>query len=266
MEEVENAMEIYYKLKDKYEDNLSKEKLKIFKNKTLDKSTKIEMLKNLQPGCINCNNKGKTLFMQKDNILIAKCQAKKEDNTPGCNLDIMIDRGDFEQIYSVNNFIIEEDEEFRKKIIMTKLDFLFGFISEDEAMSKFMEDKNEYEDLSKQKTHLITEIKKILGKEKQPRIKEVKLEILKEIENLRIFVKDNSISDAISLYINKLTPLLTELRSLLYVKNYIMCNDGFPLSKSKTCIDDIYYLIQDPYTYNETLIEFKPPKVIKLDK
>ena len=59
-------------------------------------------------------------------------------------------------------------------------------------------------------------------------------------------------------------PLLKELRELKYVVNKIMCNDGTEANKG--CNNDTFHLIQEPYTYKETQIEFKEPKVIKLDK
>lgn len=261
---VEEAMEYYYKLKDKYDNKVLKAKKDIIKNKSLDKTTKIEMLSDIQPGCVNCKHKGNMLFLQKDNQLIAKCQATKKDNTLGCNLDIIIDRGDFEQINSINKFIEEEINEFRENIIKTKLDLLFGYINEQHALALFTEQKNEYNVIDEQRTSLIIDINKIMGKDKKQPIADLQKNILIIIDNIRKSVSDNNLSEAVSIYVNDLMPLLKELRELKYVVNKIECNDGTEATKG--CNNDTFHLIQDPFTYKESQIEFKEPKVIKLDK
>lgn len=261
---VEEAMEYYYKLKDKYDNKVLKAKKDIIKNKSLDKTTKMEMLSNIQPGCVNCKHKGKMLFLQKDNQLIAKCQATKKDNTLGCNLDIIIDRGDFEQINNFSKYIEEEINEFRENIIKTKLDLLFGYVNEEQALALFTEQKNEYNVIDEQRTRLIIEINKIMGKDKKQPIAELQKNILIIIDNIRRSVSDNNLSEAVSIYVNDLMPLLKELRELKYVANKIMCNDGTEANKG--CNNDTFHLIQDPFTYKELQIQFKEPKVIKLDK
>lgn len=261
---VEEAMEYYYKLKDKYDNKVLKAKKDIIKNKSLDKTTKIEMLSDIQPGCVNCKHKGNMLFLQKDNQLIAKCQATKKDNTLGCNLDIIIDRGDFEQINNFSKYIEEEINEFRENIIKTKLDLLFGYVNEEQALALFTEQKNEYNVIDEQRTSLIIDINKIMGKDKKQPIADLQKNILIIIDNIRKSVSDNNLSEAVSIYVNDLMPLLKELRELKYVVNKIECNDGTEATKG--CNNDTFHLIQDPFTYKESQIEFKEPKVIKLDK
>lgn len=261
---VEDAMEYYYKLKNKYDNKVLKAKKDIIKNKSLDKTTKIEMLSNIQPGCVNCKHKGKMLFLQKDNQLIAKCQATKNDNSLGCNLDIIIDRGDFEQINNFSKYIEEEINGFRENIIKTKLDLLFGYVNEEQALALFTEQKNEYNVIDEQRTDLIININKIMGKDKKQPIADLQKNILIIIDNIRKSVSDNNLSEAVSIYINDLMPLLKELRELKYVVNKIVCNDGTEANKG--CNNDTFHLIQDPFTYKELQYNFKEPKVIKLDK
>ena len=56
-------------------------------------------------------------------------------------LDIQIDRGDVEQMFVLNKFMSEEVNEYREKIIKTKLDLLFGYINESEALIDLMKKK-----------------------------------------------------------------------------------------------------------------------------
>tara|TARA_Y100000389_G_scaffold179426_1_gene193457 strand:+ start:12934 stop:13746 length:813 start_codon:yes stop_codon:yes gene_type:complete len=266
--DIDKALEIYYSLKNKYDEKLFDKKRKIIKNTSLSKKKKKQLISNLMPGCINCNQKGKTLFTQKDNILIAQCQASKSDGSKGCNLDIQIDRGDVEQIFVLNKFMNEEVNDYREKIIKTKLDLLFGYIDESNALTRFTEEKQELQETQSEKNNLLIEFNKIVeNKDNKKEIEELKVDIFVLIEGIKKNLEENNIFDAIDIYINQLMSQLKDLRNKKYVKNEILCNDGLtPNSKCGKETDGKYYLIQEPFNLKTTEIELKAPKVIKLDK
>lgn len=262
---INEAFEIYYSLKNKYDEKLNFQKMKILKNTSLSKQKKKELIENLMPGCINCNEKGKTLFTQKDNILIAQCQASKSDGSKGCNLDIQIDRGDVEQIFVLNKFMSEEVNDYREKIIKTKLDLLFGYINESEALNRFNEEKKELEESQSEKNNLLIEFDKIVeNKDNTKDIEQLKVDIFVLINSIKKNLEEKNIPDSIDIYINQLMPQLKDLRNKKYVKNEILCNDG--MVPFKGCADNKYYLIQEPFNLKTTEIELKPPKLIKLEK
>lgn len=266
--DIDKALEIYYSLKNKYDEKLLAQKMKIIKNTSLSKKKKKLLISNLMPGCINCNQKGKTLFTQKDNILIALCQASKSDGSKGCNLDIQIDRGDVEQIFILNKFMNEEVNDYREKIIKTKLDLLFGHINESNALTRFTEEKQEFEESQSEKNNLLIEFNKIVeNKDNKKEIEELKVDIFILIENIKKNLEENNIFDAIDIYKNQLMSQLKDLRNKKYVKNEILCNDGItPFGGCGKGTDEKYYLIQEPFNLKTTEIELKAPKVIKLDK
>ena len=262
---INEALEMYYSLKNKYDEKLYFQKIKILRNKSLSKKKKKELIENLMPGCINCNEKGKTLFTQKDNILIAQCQASKSDGSKGCNLDIQIDRGDVEQMFVLNKFMSEEVNDYREKIIKTKLDLLFGYINESEALDRFNEEKKELEESQSEKNNLLLEFNKIVeNKDNKKDIEQLKVDIFVLINSIKKNLEEKNIQDAIDIYINQLMPQLKDLRNKKYVKNEILCSDGMPPFKG--CFDNKYYLIQEPFNLKTTEIELKPPKLIKLEK
>ena len=239
---INEALEMYYSLKNKYDEKLYFQKTKILRNKSLSKQKKRELIENLMPGCINCNQKGKTLFTQKDNILIAQCQASKSDGSKGCNLDIQIDRGDVEQMFVLNKFMSEEVNDYREKIIKTKLDLLFGYINESEALNRFNEEKNELEESQSEKNNLLIEFNKIVeNKDNKKDIEQLKVDIFVLIDSIKKNLEEKNIQDAIDIYINQLMPQLKDLRNKKYVKNEILCSDGMPPFTG--CLDNKYYLI-----------------------
>ena len=68
----------YYILKKKYEDTITNEKKKILKNNSLSSADKRLRFKEMGIKCINCKQKGGTIFTNNDNILKAVCGSSKQ--------------------------------------------------------------------------------------------------------------------------------------------------------------------------------------------
>ena len=138
-----NALEEYYKLKDEYDSTMLKARRKIIRDRTLDKSAKLKAIASLKPKCANCGKLGGMVFTSEGAILRARCTAIEGP----CALDIEINRGDFDTVQVLHSYVSGECEEARTNIIRTKLNMLFGFISETEAMATFAEQKEEFDSL-----------------------------------------------------------------------------------------------------------------------
>lgn len=264
-EKVDQAMEKYYSLKNKYDEKVKEKKKLIIKNKSLGYKEKKKLLDNLEVGCINCKNKGKTIFINNEKMLSAKCGALKKDNTHGCKLNIEIKKGDYDQMKNLVSFLNEEANEIKANIIKTKLDLLFGYINETEATSKYTEQKEDY-DLNEEELNKYYNIyKKILNNsENQGKIKEKVEEKKNLIINIKDLVEESLMTEAIEVYINDVDPLAKEIQNLKYKTNQILCSNGE--KPIKGCADKMYYLIQEPFNYRSTEVEFTIPELIKLDK
>ena len=62
------------------------------------------------------------------------------------------------------------------------------------------------------------------------------------------------------LYNSEINPAAKLLRELMYKKNTIECSNGE--TGPTLCDDDVYYLIQAPYTYDEMQYSLEMPAVI----
>jgi hypothetical protein len=261
-----NALEEYYNLKDKYESAIVKARRNIIRDKSLDKSAKLRAIASLKTKCVNCGNLGGMVFTSEDKILKARCTA-----TDGpCALDIEINRGDFETVQVLNAYVSGECEEARTKIIRTKLNMLFGFINEEEAMATFVNQKADFDSLDSSLRDMNdTFMNVVQGKKTLDQRKESNTNIAIAVDKLRKLSKQYTdtgnialINEMVSHYINEIQPEATKYRELRFAKNTIECSNGERGGGKFTCDDGIYQLIQDPYTRQEAEVVLVEPAVL----
>ena len=242
-----NAFEEYFKLKNKYMKKYIKEKEKISKLQEFSNSEKLEKLKkNIL--CIKCKQSGGTLFEQKDNLLIAKCQAV----TP-CSLDIQLQRASFknvnEEISHLDNKIIN----MKQETILIKLNYLFTINNNKETESNFNIIKEKFIKLTNTYDKYLNYLNNIvnnlddknnlieLNKNLNYNISQIKDNFLEyERTNNTQFIKDN-----IELHVNTMLPLLKQIQKITYPINYIYKDEDKNLN----------YLIQNTFDYNNLDIQ-----------
>ena len=263
MDKVKGVIEEYYALKHDYDEKHSQEKKKISHDKKIGNKSKQKLISQIVPVCVSCKRKGGTSFTHDNRSIFAICKA-----TPPCKLNIEIDIGEYEKINDSYKTYIEEYQYFRTGIIRTKLDMLFGYITEAVAVSNFESQKGEFDEVQQSIT-IISEMFENInqsGRNKDA-VKALKTEIeatkLKINDTIKIY-KDvktpEIITDIIGTYIDELYKSTDELRKLVYVKNEIECSDG--VIGHSVCEDGIYRLVQEPYLYSEVEIEHELPAVI----
>ena len=141
---MEKEINDFYKLKAKYDEKISKIKQKIKNKNTLTKKDKQKEFRNIQFKCVNCNRQGGTLFEIKKNKLSALCGASSK-----CDLNISIDKKTYYNIRNEKADVEEEINLLKIYIIKTKLDFLFNYIEESEAIKEFSIQKEDFNLFSK---------------------------------------------------------------------------------------------------------------------
>ena len=137
-ENVAIAIKDYYTLKKKYEKKITNAKNKIRNSKDLTKKDKRLRVKQIKKTCINCGNKGETIFKTDNNTLIAICGCK----TP-CALNINIDRGKYTNIRNTEQEIQNEIKGIKQTIMRLKLDLLFNYSDENTILNDFKKQKTE---------------------------------------------------------------------------------------------------------------------------
>lgn len=247
-EELMKAITEYYKLKEQYEDKINRQKSRILKNETLTLIQKRKKLKQLVTTCIICKKTGGTIFNNKDGILTAICGS---DNP--CKLNIKINRGNYVNMRTLDMTMTEELEKAKVEIIKTKLDVLFDYTKETEAIQKFNKLRPELkaiEDLKfkwqKQYLNIVsnspnkTQLNKAQG---QFYIEKQELTNLgKQYEETE---KPSIIRDMVEKYVSVIEPLTEEIRRLKYKYVELECENG---SSAPCKQDETVRLVEEVYT------------------
>jgi predicted NAD-dependent protein-ADP-ribosyltransferase YbiA (DUF1768 family) len=136
-----NDINLFYKLKNKYD-----KRREDLKNKLLKKYNLIEAkkkFKNVALKCVNCGNIGGTKFIINNNFLIAKCNSRTK-----CNLSIKIKKGKYIEHGAFQMDIKNHLESLKKKIIENKLKLLFNLEEEEIIITEFDSLKAEYHEFT----------------------------------------------------------------------------------------------------------------------
>ena len=248
--DIEIAMDDFYRLKQEYEQGIKMKRRKIKRNVKLEPEQKQQKLAKLVPKCVNCGKPGGTYFSTENSILIARCGATK-----ACSLNIEIKVPRIEKLTDVYSEFEGYVQDSRRDIIRSKLNLLFGYTTEEEALGIFnmaREDLNMAQTYLDEIEHTFENI--VHNRRNRVAIKAVEEQLFNSKEQLRQLSKqydedgtEQLIRDMVELYINDICPLVTRLRKLKYAYNAVECSNG----KSEPCEDDIYHLVQNTYIAQE---------------
>ncbi len=266
-----DALNEYFKLKSKFENDVNVHKKKIINNQTLSKREKrIEFLK-LKPKCVNCkrpSNKG-TIFSIVSNPETENSSAYRKftatcgDLVNPCNLNIEIHLGDTEPLDKLMTNIRDEIKQYKNKIIDDKNKLLFGLLTTETALENFDANKNYISDLTSIYEMYLNEWNKMIeNPEKKIELDEsltLSYENIKKIKDCIKKMHENDdvqfAVDAANIYVTSLKPLLDKIRHLKYSEN-IVYHDEY----DKKC-----KLIQRPYTDLDVSVTAFNNKVVKYD-
>jgi len=215
-----NAIDNYYKLKQKYEQQLENKKKPIRNNNDLTKKEKKIKFKQIKINCINCGKKGGTVFTQKNNVLTAVCG----NTTKPCNLNININRGDYTNIYETEGLIKKDIESIKKKIMLLKLDLLFNYADESVIIKEFNIEKKNISNLTQSLLSIRKQYLSIIDNQEDKLFindGNVKIHILKDqLKSLVEKYTDNNniayINEIIETYVRDVRPLSREIQRKSY--------------------------------------------------
>jgi|TARA_B110000114_G_scaffold151932_1_gene163391 hypothetical protein len=246
-EPVDIAIKDYYTLKKKYEKKITNAKNKIRNSKDLTKKDKRLRVKQIKKTCINCGNKGGTIFKTDNNMLIATCGCK----TP-CALNINIDRGKYTNIRNTEQEIHNEIKGIKQTIMRLKLDLLFNYSDENTILNDFKKQKTELSNFTQSLVIYRKDYISIVDNEdKSKAIKDdtIKLyELSDQLKKLKTDYNSNknetNFKDMVEIYVRDIKPLIERLQSVKYKHSYINTNE----------LDNTSELIQSDYIYSDLFI------------
>ena len=267
---VNDALNEYFRLKEKLENEILVVKKKIINDPTLSKREKRAEYLKIMPKCVNCKRPSRkgTIFSinyhpTDDNIESYRIfKASCGNLADPCNLDIEIEIGKTESIDDVLNEIKKDINEIKNEVIDDKNKLLFGLITTDKALENF--EKNSvyirdstsyYEKYLNSWNNLFNDQEKKYELEKDitlsyELINNIKDCIKKMNENNEIKYAD----DAANIYYTTLEPLLKKIRQLKYKENMVNYDDH------NNC-----KLFQSNYTISDYEIVFNEDKVKAFD-
>lgn len=238
----------YYELKKNYEIKILDYKKKLIRNEELTKREKRNLFKQFKPKCINCKKPGGTLFTSSNRVLKAVCNSDQH-----CSLDIEINLGNYANIINLDENYTKNIDDSKVKIIMTKLDFLFGYITDENvALDEFNKLKKKIGQQSEAQLLIQKRYNDVVHNlKKEEIIDEAVVRLYEEIYELKDIYKlyENDpkasyIVDMVEKYIKEIQPLADKIRNMKYVKSSV----EMKFFDNK---DPIAVLIEKEYTYNQ---------------
>ena len=232
------AIKSYFRLKNKYENELLKKKRTAFKSKSSKTagSHKASMIKGK---CIHCNRPVGTIFSTNENGYTALCG----DKVNPCKLNIKLIRGDFvsndEMLYLYKGLL----ERSKTDIIRLKLNTLFSYISEGQSVEKFKEIMEDYNDTSETYSEVLKNYNEMYNNEEKKEMIHKKNEMFHDLNRkIRALLieyenDDNKeiLRNAVKVYIHDLLPEIENLRRLKYdiveMDDNILYQKEFSVSK-----------------------------------
>lgn len=233
----------FFQLKGKYDEIVRRKKQKIINQDKLSKREKKRLWDSQKIKCINCKKPVGTFFSVKNRRLLAICGASNntgDQNIQPCKLNIDIQLANITTMQETINSYANYKEEDKESIIKTKLDLLFNFTNEEEAITEFEKKRDEFDaDVATYNNYLElfmdihdskekNESLKILLLKKESLIKEIKT-ILKPDESDSDNVKPSRIVEALDIQISDLNDVLSQIKNLKYEYYKVVEDDENPL-------------------------------------
>ena len=226
----------YYSIKKKYTSHRDTYINKLINSKDYTMDTKKKMASTYKYKCVNCGNIGGSVFSESNKMLRATCG----NTSSPCDLNI--------SIVKMNSSLIKKD------IVLTKLDYLFKYITEDKAVELFEQYNNDRSTIQDNYNNLLSMYNSIVDNPETEKLINEKLEEHSRLENvhkqfIKLYTETNEtqyLKDAILVYTDKLKQLDEFILNLKYKHNYIEFRD------------DMKYLHQDKYVLTDLEVIKKP--------
>ena len=219
----------YYKLKEKYQNNIVKKKSKIKKDNSLTTNEKKQKIKQLKYNCINCGKEGGTLFDESNGMLKASCNASDH-----CDLNMNVKRIFYNNARELSKTYNKQIENLKMRIIITKLDYLFGInTSKEDIIERFNTLKVELSNVSEKDILINKNYGNIIsGIIRDPLLNDAKMNLENEVYELKQLYNEYKekpstvyIENIVNVHINKIKPLVEQIRNMKYEYYTLEKND-----------------------------------------
>ena len=267
-----DALNEYYGYKHQYDNKFEEDKHAVRNADTLtlqQKRAKIMRIKRNRK-CVSCGQTGGTHFTNEDGVLRAQCGNRSQP----CSLRIEIVKGKFMNLEELANASLHTADVLKDQIIKTKLDLLFNYTTEEEALRQFEQDRAALD----QALELYGGFRQkyldvVRNAERREEVDALTTELYGAIQTFKEIVQRGGGSggaggggggggggqgssfarDAVELYVGKIEPLNATLMEKKYVYNAVERDPGLG--------DDMFRLVQKPYTLEQLEFEIDVPSI-----
>ena len=268
---VKDALNEYFRLKEKFENETNLNKRKIINNTTLSKREKRTEYLKLKPKCVNCKRPSKlgTIFSVIYHPANDKTSAYRVfksscgDLADPCNLNIEINLGEVEPLDKLMNDIRDDINETKNLIINDKNKLLFGLITTESAIENFENNKTYINELTSLYEYYLDSWNNLTdNQQKKIELDDSLVQSYMYINQIKDCIKNMNETgqtkyafDAANIYHKTLEPLLKKIRQLKYSKCLVYNDD----------MDSICKLIQQKYSLTDLLVSGINDRVVAYD-
>jgi hypothetical protein len=267
--DVKEAINEYFKLKNKYETQIMTNKKKIMNNPHLSNREKRIEYNKLKPKCIHCKRPGGTIFSTIHFDETENKESYRELRTAcgiisdPCNFNIIIQLAKIEWLPELLKTMEKDIKDYKNEIIDHKNKLLFGYLNTEDALEKFESIKEYISNYTSLYEQYLENYHKIVdNNEKKQELNETITNSYIEIQKIKeCIVKMNETNnvqyarDAVNIYTTILMPLLQTIRDLKYNETIVWHNDY-----TNTC-----NLIQNKYSIASLSFTSSNDKIITYD-
>jgi hypothetical protein len=250
----DNSINEFYKLKSKYDSDITKNKKKILNNTSLSLNEKRREFKKLVPKCINCKKPGGTIFSIKYNKTedLREFKAICGVTANPCNLNIFINIGQYYLFPDILKDFEVDIARFKQSVIRDKNKILFGYIPTEKVLGNFTYLKDQINENTTILQSYVEEYMTIVDNKENNQLLVKESELIFGFigsikESIKLFNETSNtqyVNDAVTIYLNSLKPSADKLLKLKYKENVVWYDEDtneYKLMQNKYTIRDIEF-------------------------
>ena len=253
-----DALNEYYRYKHDYDERYEEQKHAVKESDTMtmqQKRAKIMQLKRNRK-CVSCGQTGGTHFTNEDGVLRAQCG----NRTQPCALRIEIMKGKFMSLETLATSSLNDADVLKDNVIKTKLDLLFNYTTEEEALRQFETDRaalNQALELYGGFRQKYLDV--VRNAERRQEVDALMSDFYQAVQEFKEILKRGSESggqeaaftkDAVALYVSRIAPLNEQVMNKMYVHCAV-----------ERIGADMFRLVQKPYTLEQLEFEIDVPSI-----
>ena len=257
-----DALNEYYGYKHRYDQRFEEDKNAVKHSDLLTLSQKRAKIMRIKRNrkCVSCGQSGGTHFTNEDGVLRAQCGNRSQP----CSLRIEIVKGKFMSLEALANESLRTADVLKDQIIKTKLDLLFNYTTEEEALRQFEKDRAALD----QALELYGGFRQkyldvVRNAERREEVDALTAEFYAAVQEFRDRIHSHSgsssgqdpsvVRDAVAHYVGKIEPLNRALMEKRYVYNAV--------ERDPRSGPDALRLVQKPYTLEQLEFEIDVPSI-----